>query len=98
MCKEYNGWSNWETWVAKLWLDNDEYVHAMIVQMVQDAKGSDGEGISGEELEEFTWNTFDPDGRYYGIKEANLFTEFVMSGMNTVNWGEIAAAYNQDGY
>jgi hypothetical protein len=96
MCKEYNGWSNWETWVAKLWLDNDEYVNAMIVQMIQDAKGSDGEGISGEELEEFTWNTFDPDGLYH--KQANLFTDFIFSSMNMVNWDEIAAAYNQDGY
>ena len=22
MCREYNGWSNYETWVVKLWLDN----------------------------------------------------------------------------
>lgn len=98
MCKEYNGWSNWETWVAKLWLDNDESVHAMIVQMVQDGKQDDGDGITGQELEEFVWNTFDPDGLYSFNKEANLFQEFVSSGMNQANWNEIAAAYNQDGY
>jgi hypothetical protein len=22
----YNGWSNWETWNVKLWLDNDQYL------------------------------------------------------------------------
>jgi hypothetical protein len=98
MCKEYNGWSNWETWVAKLWLDNDEYVHAMIVEMVQDAKDSDGDGITGQELEEFVWNTFDPDGAYWNLHNPSLFTEFIMSGMNTANWDEIASAYNQDGY
>ena len=96
MCKEYNGWSNWETWNAKLWLDNDEYVHAMIVEMVEAGKQDDGDGITGAELEEFTWNTFDPDGSY--SKQANLFTDFISSSMSTVNWGEIAFAYNQDGY
>lgn len=23
----YNGWSNWETWNAALWLDNDEDIY-----------------------------------------------------------------------
>ena len=96
MCKEYNGWSNWETWNAKLGLDNDEYVHARVVEMVEAGKQNDGDGITGDELEEFTWNTFDPEGSY--SNQANLFTDFISSSMNTVNWGEIAFAYNQDGY
>ena len=25
MEKKYNGWKNWETWNANLWLNNDEY-------------------------------------------------------------------------
>ena len=25
--KNYNGWTNYETWVVKLWMDNDEYSH-----------------------------------------------------------------------
>ena len=27
----YNGWSNYETWNFKLWLDNDESVHNYII-------------------------------------------------------------------
>lgn len=98
MCKEYNGWSNWETWVSKLWIDNDESVHAMVVEMVEAGKQDDGDGITGAELEEFVWNTWDPEGKYSWNKEANLFMEFIGSGMSTANWDEIAAAYNQDGY
>ena len=96
MCKEYNGWSNWETWISKLWLDNEEHVHAMVVEMVKTSKQDDGDGITGAELEEFVWNTFDPDGKYW--EGANLFQDFVNFSMNTANWDEIAAAYNQDGY
>ncbi len=96
MCKEYNGWSNWETWVVKLWLDNDESVHAMVVEMVEAGKQDDGDGITGAELEEFVWNTFDPEGLYH--KQANLFTDFIFSSMNMVSWDEVSAAYNQDGY
>ena len=27
---EYNGWTNWETWNFKLWLDNDEGLYNLI--------------------------------------------------------------------
>jgi hypothetical protein len=95
MCREYNGWTNWETWVTKLWLDNDEYVYNLICEMVQSTKSDDGEGISGDDLQEFVWNTWDPDGMYV---QSGLFCDFVLSSMNMVNWNELANAYNADGY
>lgn len=98
MCREYNGWTNWETWVAKLWIDNDESVYAMVIEMVKAGKQYDGVGITGAEIEKFAWNTYDPDGKYSNIHEPGLFTEFIISGMSTANWDEIAFAYNQDGY
>jgi hypothetical protein len=67
----------------------------MVCEMVRNAKENDGEGITGKELEEFVWNTWDPDGMYVN---GSLFCEFVVSGMNTANWDEIANAYNTDGY
>lgn len=32
MCKEYNGWSNYETWNANLWIGNEEGVDNMAVE------------------------------------------------------------------
>tara|TARA_R100001198_G_C5148787_1_gene159202 strand:- start:168 stop:503 length:336 start_codon:yes stop_codon:yes gene_type:complete len=31
----YNGWSNYETWNFKLWLDNDESVHNYIMGQIK---------------------------------------------------------------
>ena len=32
---KYNGWSNYETWNFKLWLDNDEGVHNYIMDKIK---------------------------------------------------------------
>ena len=34
----YNGWSNYETWNFKLWLDNDESVHNYIINGIKKIK------------------------------------------------------------
>jgi hypothetical protein len=34
--KTYNGWSNYETWVVKLWMDNDEISYNFWRERVQD--------------------------------------------------------------
>jgi len=31
---EYNGWTNWETWDFKLWMDNNEYDHQIILDQI----------------------------------------------------------------
>jgi len=35
---KYNGWSNYETWNFKLWLDNDESVHNYIINGIKKIK------------------------------------------------------------
>ena len=34
----YNGWSNYETWNFKLWLDNDQDVHNYIIDEIKKIK------------------------------------------------------------
>ena len=33
---EYNGWTNWETWNFKLWIDNDEEIRKLVEYLMQD--------------------------------------------------------------
>ena len=35
--ESYNGWSNYDTWNFKLWLDNDEISQGMTYNLVKDA-------------------------------------------------------------
>ena len=40
----YNGWSNYETWNFKLWLDNDQDVHNYIIGEIKKIKASPDNG------------------------------------------------------
>ena len=35
--ESYNGWSNYDTWNFKLWLDNDETSQGMTYNLIKDA-------------------------------------------------------------
>ena len=78
--KEYNGWTNYETWVTKLWLDNDEGSyrywadqarHADIATLAKQLESEHDEAI--------------PENMTTG-----LFADLLTSALQEVNWEEIA--------
>ena len=83
--KEYNGWTNYETWLVKLWMDNEEGTYRMFQDMADEYLKTDGEDS--------------PLGLADAIKEAHQeslpeLTGFAGDLMNAalseVNWFEIA--------
>lgn len=85
--KEYNGWTNYETWLVKLWMDNDEGSYRTFQDMADEYLKTDGEDS--------------PSGLADAIKEAHNdslpeLTGFACDLMNAalsqVNWFEIATA------
>ena len=57
---KYNGWTNYETWNFKLWLDNDQDVHNYIIDEIKKIKVLDVNLEAGRDLtstEHFDWIT-----------------------------------------
>ena len=81
---EYNGWSNWETWNFKLWLDNEESSYLSIMKL---ARGKTTGQLSLE-LENRAENIFESVGL-----ESGFFADVCKSSIKVIDFYEIAESY-----
>lgn len=88
--KTYNGWSNYETWLVALWLDNDAGSNKRSFREAWDAltqaDGNVGEAteIMADALEEMH-DEERPDSGGSGV-----FHDLLSAALSEVNWREIA--------
>jgi HD superfamily phosphohydrolase YqeK len=92
--KEYNGWTNYETWVVNLWIDNEEGTHDYWLEVAED--------IYNDEAEEQKHFTKIEDAacilaeRLKNDYEENLpemagvYGDLIGAALSEVNWREIA--------
>lgn len=99
--KKYNGWNNYETWLVKLWLDNDEGTDSLMREFVQDAR-ENPEVNQFMDYESRVQMTLKDKIKDF-IEEMNpladtadLFTDLLNSALSEVDWYEIAEAYLED--
>ena len=85
MMSEYNGWTNWETWNFKLWLDNDELSYREVLEMAEDNK--DGYKLS---LELESWAEMILEGI---LTEPGFFADICFSAIKEIDFYEIAESY-----
>jgi len=83
--KKYNGWTNYETWLVKLWMDNDEGSYEYWNERTWEAK--DTYSLSQELRLEHEENTPTTTGVYADLLNAAL---------SEVNWYEIAEHLRED--
>ena len=76
---EYNGWSNYETWVVNLWLTNDQRYYEELCCIVS---SEDDLYDKAEALED--WLRFEYDGEY-----ASVWADLANHSLSRVNWCEI---------
>jgi len=89
--KEYNGWTNYETWVVALWLDNEEgsqrYWQERAEEIMRDCD-SDKDDANRKLSDELKDQHEEAQPEVTGV-----FADLINAAMSEVNWWEIAEHY-----
>ena len=103
--KTYNGWTNYETWAVKLWIDNEQASQdywrsaaRYCRSTATDPNGEHSEVWTAEEEARYTladrlkqeMNDAAPD------LGASLWTDLLRAALSEVNWTEIAQKILED--
>jgi hypothetical protein len=81
--KEYNGYTNYETWLTALWIDNDPGLMDTALEM---ATAMRSEYTLSNDLKDWI-SEMSP------APEFGLFADFVNASLSEVNWYELAEGY-----
>lgn len=83
--RKYNGWTNYETWATKLWMDNDE---GLYLYWKERAGATVHAHKLADELKEWHIDNMpEIDG---------LYNDLLHGALSEVNWYEIAEALMED--
>jgi hypothetical protein len=91
MSNKYNGWTNYETWNANLWIDNDWHLNERIAMITADLFGS------YEDLDEITnFVAHEIKSMFIDMMpdvENGFFADVMNASFREVNFHEIARHY-----
>lgn len=83
--KEYNGYTNYETWCISLWIDNDGSSSEIVTNMTKDALKT---GSPAYELSHALKDLHENDNPL--ASDANVYSDLLQAALSSVNWYEIA--------
>ena len=84
----YNGWTNYETWCVKLWLDNEQSSSYAMDEMAAEFRDEEPYRL-GQAISEYVYDSLPDLG-------ASMWADLLGSALDAVNWREIAEAYLED--
>ena len=84
MCKNYNGYTNYQTWNVALWFDNNEDTYHLIRQMADILSLEDRSWELTDWLKDFV------EDKNPLSKDASMYSDLLDHALANVNWNEIA--------
>lgn len=88
----YNGWTNWETWNANLWITNDYSSGEAYANIAFDLLGSYDQDEATDRLAD----VIESDFQAIEPEAEGFFADAISMAMREVNWREIAEHYIQE--
>ena len=90
--KEYNGWTNYETWLTHLWLSNDEWIYEGTRETAKGLDHMSHECEKDDAFKEWVENEYLEDQ----LPESGLMADLVNAALSEVNWGEVREAFLEE--
>ena len=87
MCKEYNGYTNYQTWCVSLWIDNDEYNYEFIKTLTETLM-SYGRDSTHYDLSRSIQTWVNDNAPL--INESSMYSDLLGHALSSVDWYEIA--------
>lgn len=102
--KTYNGWTNYETWLVKLWIDNEEgssrYWADRAVEIYERFADEDDTFTKAEnaafELQDELKDQHEEAAEQSGVPTSGFVADLFNAAMSEVNWHEIATSLIED--
>jgi len=95
MCKPYNGYVNYQTWVVSLWLDNDYVSYIYYTERAQELLDEHGDKCKAcselaAEIERHHEN-HNPL-----LEDASVYTDLMGHALGAINWQAVAQSFFED--
>ncbi len=89
--ERYNGWKNYETWVVKLWIDNEEGSYIYWRARAKELKAEGAEDVTSTLADELK-ERHEEAAEEAKLEEVGVFTDLLYSALGKVNWYDIATS------
>ncbi len=98
MSERYNGWTNYETWLVNLWMDNEqgsqEFFRERAKEIYGLATADPGGWFTREETARFRFVDWLKEHHEENMPELpGVYGDLLGGALSSVNWNEIARHY-----